>query len=250
MKSLRNLLYYLKTEQYQNDPNIKKEQEEICKKNIFDTIVDHVSYFSKIKRISSVNLHISIYTFAQMKPSEVCKLSKRFNESATGLYGLLFDNNTNVCIEDGYGNPYIMLAMSPKNYTVKDYRFIFYNPNGQGLLYEFSESLENDKFTPEHIKELHKLKEKQEAYYTKQKCDKERYEEIKKYFQYITVEYVSNGYAHCVKNVHVKKDIPIYLTTEEIAKYADDWNYCFGGSVSLISENEVEKVYRVRIHTD
>lgn len=50
--------------------------------------------------------------------------------------------------------------------------------------------------------------------------------------------------------MRVKKNIPIDISSTEIAKYADGWNYCFGGSINKIDENDEEIVYKVRINTD
>ena len=177
-------------------------------------------------------------------------MARRFNKSATGIYGLKYDNQTGLVITDIYGNPFMLMALSPNGYLVDNYEFTVYNINGQGCLYRFTESLKEDKFSKEHLSELWKLEDYRKAYYDKIEASHNRYEEIKKYKEYISIKCVETGYAYCVKEVTIKKNIPIKLDRNEIAKYADGWNYCFGGSVSQIEDNNIQTVYRVRINTD
>lgn len=157
---------------------------------------------------------------------------------------------SNLAVTDCYGTPFLLSAYSPKGYTVSSYEFQVYNMNGQGLLYSFDESLKEDKFSKEHLDELEKMRDYQKAYYDKIEASRNRYEEIKKCKDYISIKATGSGYAYCIKEVTIKKNIPIQLTTNEIAKYADGWNYCFGGSISKNREDDNETVYRVRINTD
>lgn len=249
-KTPRELLWHFKHDI--TDQAKREEYDKECRDKLYDVITEDTKYFRKAmySNLSEVIYTISLYTLAQHKPSEVCEFARRFNKSATGIYGLEYDNQTDIAVLDLYGNPFKMLAFSPNGYTVKQYEFRFYNMNGQGLLYEFTENLKDDKFSKEHLDELWKLKERQDKYYADIKADHDRYEEIKKYKDYIKVEQISSGYAHCVKEVTVKKDIPIEISSQEIAKYADGWNYCFGGSISKTKETDEEIVYRVRINTD
>lgn len=246
----RELLWHFKHDI--TDEEKRKEYDKQCRENLYDVITEDTKYFKSVMRtnLSEVIYTISLYTLEKKKPSEVCEFVRRFNKSATGIYGLEYDNQADVAVLDLYGNPFKMLAFSPKGYMVNKYEFNFYNMNGQGLLYSFTEDLNKDEFSKEHLKELWKLKEYQDKYYADIKADHDRYEEIKKYKDYISIERISSGYAYCVKEVKVKKNIPIQLTSNEIAKYADGWNYCFGGSINKIAENDEEIIYRVRINTD
>ena len=90
----------------------------------------------------------------------------------------------------------------------------------------------------------------QKVFHDKIEADLDKYEEIKKFAEYILVEVTGSGYAYVTKEVTVKKDIPIELSANEIAKYADDWNYCFGGSITKIREDDDAIVYHVKIYTD
>lgn len=77
-----------------------------------------------------------------------------------------------------------------------------------------------------------------------------RYKEICKYKDYIRKENRTSKYGYYTCDMYVRKDIPVHLTMYEIAKYADDWNYCFGGNIMYMNETETERIYRVNIYTD
>lgn len=250
MKSLRDLLYHLKNDYYEKNNPIEYEvRNQKCKEELFDCVSDNIEYFKKFNcNLNDILFCVSVYQFSKRTPSEICELAKRFNDSATGLYGRHFDNQTSLIFEDQFGNCYKMLALSPKYYSVNNYEFNIYTMNGQHLLYKFVE--QSDKFSNEHIAELEKMYDYERQYYKSVERDKERYAEIKQYKDYIKIEHVSTGYAHCVKNVTVDKKIPIKLSHTEIAKYADSWNYCFGGEVSVIEDNDEYTKYKVRINTD
>ena len=253
VENLRDLLYYLKSNWLKNNkPDEYNKADSECKKELYNMVVDNVNYFTGSVRcnLNQVFYTIPISVLRESKPSDICELAIRFNKSATGIYGLEFDNQTHLAVTDCYGNPFLLTAYSPEGYIVSSYEFRVYNMNGQGLLYSFEESIKDDKFTESHLDELEKLSDYQKEFYRKIELDHNRYEEIKKYSSYITVKWISTGYAHCIKEVTVKKDIPIKVSKDEIAKYADDWNYCFGGSITKIKENDNETVYSVRINTD
>lgn len=251
-ENLRDLLHYLKHDMKKNNPEEYKKKDKRCQEKLYDMIVNDVDYFTNdvYCNLNEVIYSIPIYVLERHKPSEICELDRKFNKSATGIYGLKFDNQTHLAITDLYGNPFLLIAYSPHGYHVNCYEFYIYNMNGQGLLYHFTESLDKDEFSKEHLDALWEMKDYQKAYYDKIESDCNRYKEIKKYKDYISIEYTGSGYAYSIKEVTVKKNIPIELSTNEIAKYADDWNYCFGGSISKIREDDNETVYRVRINTD
>ena len=247
---LRNLLYHLKSDWLKtNNPTEYKEKEEICKEKLYGLVKDNIEFFHQYYGLSEVCLCISTYTLKKHKPSEICKLNRRFNDASTGLYGLQYDNETQILLTDNYGNTFKMLAHSPEGYSVDNYEFHIYTMTGH-LLYEFSEPLSNDSFSSEHLMEIEKMRDYEKSYYKSVEQSKNRYKEICQYKDYIKVEYISGGYAHCIKQVTINKKIPITLTLNEIAKYADDWNYCFGGSISKIDEDDEYIKYSVRIHKD
>ena len=68
--------------------------------------------------------------------------------------------------------------------------------------------------------------------------------------KYIRTENLQHGYAHYTCDVHVRKDIPIKLTMQEIAEYVDGGNFCFGGEITRSGETETEHKYRVKVYTD
>lgn len=249
--NLRNLLYYYKTDScYVSKKEIEKHDQE-CREYIYDDVVDTVKYFSnKQNCMLNVNFEISPYVLVRMKPSEICELWIRFNKTATGIFGLNYDNKTKMVLEDLKGNRYCILPLSPKGYNVSDYELYFYNENGVDLIYEITVSLEGDCFTNEQknqIINIHKLKQE---YDNRKKKSKDRYEEICKYKEYINIERISNGYGRYTSVAKVKKTIPIKLKSDEVAKYIDDWNYCFGGKINSISETDEETIYNITVYTD
>ncbi len=295
--NLRNLLYYYKTGLDVSEDRVKKTDQE-CRKYIYEDVVDTVKYFSsKQNCMQNVNFEISPYQLVRMKPSEICELYNRFNKTATGIFGLDYDNKTNMILEDMRGNKYHILPLSPKGYNVSCYELSFYNENGVGLIYEMTVSLEDDCFTDDQkiqIMNIHKKKEeydekkkksidrykeicliyemtvsleddcftddqkiqimnihkKKEEYDEKKKKSIDRYKEICKYKEYINIERTSNGYGKYTSVARIKKSIPIELKPNEVAKYIDSWNYCFGGRINNISETEEETIYNITIYTD
>ena len=248
--NLRNILHYIKSNvRFKKEIDEKyKSHDNECKNIIYDAVVDNVRYFagSVYSNLNNIFYTISTYVLERISPAQFYELQNKFNTSATGFYGLYWDNQTNVCVTDIYGNPFILYCFKHS----KAYEFNVYNMNGQGLLYTFVEPIESEHFSSKNIAELKKMRDYQIKYYDKLKKSADRYNEIKQYKDYIIIELIKTGYAHCIKKVRIKKNIPITLTLEEIAKYADDWNYCFGGNISKIGETDDEIIYQVKIHTD
>lgn len=248
--NLRNLLYYYKTGLDVSEDRVKKTDQE-CRKYIYEDVVDTVKYFSsKQNCMQNVNFEISPYQLIRMKPSEICELYNRFNKTATGIFGLDYDNKTNMILEDMRGNKYHILPLSPKGYNVSCYKLSFYNENGVGFICKMSVSLADDCFTNDQKNQIMNIHELKQEYDDRKKKSKDRYEEICKYKEYISIERISNGYRRYNSVAKVKKTIPIKLKPDEVAKYIDDWNYCFGGRINSISETEEETVYNITVYTD
>jgi hypothetical protein len=248
--NLRNLLYYYKTGLDVSEDRVKKTDQE-CRKYIYEDVVDTVKYFSsKQNCMQNVNFEISPYQLVRMKPSEICELYNRFNKTATGIFGLDYDNKTNMILEDMRGNKYHILPLSPKGYNVSCYKLSFYNENGVGFICKMSVSLADDCFTNDQKNQIMNIHELKQEYDDRKKKSKDRYEEICKYKEYISIERISNGYRRYNSVAKVKKTIPIKLKPDEVAKYIDDWNYCFGGRINSISETEEETVYNITVYTD
>lgn len=248
--NLRNLLYYYKTGLDVSEDRVKKTDQE-CRKYIYEDVVDTVKYFSsKQNCMQNVNFEISPYQLVRMKPSEICELYNRFNKTATGIFGLDYDNKTNMILEDMRGNKYHILPLSPKGYNVSCYKLSFYNENGVGFICKMSVSLADDCFTNDQKNQIMNIHELKQEYDDRKKKSKDRYEEICKYKEYISIERISNGYRRYNSVAKVKKTIPIKLKPDEVAKYIDDWNYCFGGRINSISETEEETIYNITVYTD
>ena len=248
--NLRDLLYYYRTDINASEDKMKEIDHE-CRKYIYDDIVDTVKYFSsKQNFIQNIDFVISPYQFTRMKPSEICELYNRFNKTATGVFGLNYDNKTNMILEDSRRNKYHVLPLSPKGYNVSRYELCFYNENGVDLIYEMTVSLEDDCFTDDQKIQIMNIHKKKEEYDKKKKKSRDRYKEICKYKEYINIKRISNGYGKYTSVARIKKSIPIELKPDEVAKYIDGWNYCFGGRINNISETEEETIYNITIYTD
>lgn len=111
--NLRNLLYYYKTGLHCNEQEKIEKHDQECRKYIYNDVVNTVKYFSsKQNCMNNINFEISPYQFVRMKPSEICELFNRFNKTATGIFGLNYDNKTKMILEDMRGNKYHILPLS------------------------------------------------------------------------------------------------------------------------------------------
>ena len=222
--NIRNLLWHMKHK------GLKDESEKVveCKEQLYDAIKDNVEYFRNYKE------------------NHLIANQKRFNLAATGLFGLQFDNSTNIVLTDLYGHSFISYC-SYRDYN-KTYELCVWDMTGYKRLCTIC--TKNPKLTWEQISELENCHKKLMELYEESKESSNRYQQICKYKDYIRKEDVKGGYAHYTCKMYVRKDIPISLTEHEIAKYADNWNYCFGGSINKIGMTDTENIYSVKVHTD
>lgn len=248
--NLRNLLWHLKHK------GLKDEAERIaeCKEQLYDAVEDNINYFTNYREnhlVANPDLYYSI-PMSHFEPFHGLTLDKfietreRFNNAATGLFGLQYDNSASIIITDIYGHPFI--AQCYYNDYKKTYELNVWDMTGQHYLCKIT--TKDPQLTKEQVNELKKCHDKLMEQYEQLKASHNRYQQICKYKDYIRKENVKYGYAHYTCDVYVRKDIPIKLTEHEIAKYTDGWNYCFGGSVNKSGETETEKIYRVKVYTD
>ena len=248
--NLRNLLWHMKHK------GLKDEAERIaeCKEHLYDAIEDNINYFTNWKENclisnSDVFYEVSMSKFQQhqgLTLDKFIEIQERFNNAATGLFGLQYDNCAHIILTDIYGHSFVSYCRY-ENYT-KSYILHILDMTGQISLCEIS--TKNPQLTKEQVDEMEKCHDNLMEYYEKQKESVNRYKQICKYKDYIRTDNYTKGYAHYICDVYVRKDIPIELTEHEIAKYIDDWNYCFGGSIRKVDETDTEDVYRVKVHTD
>lgn len=248
--NLRNLLWHMKYK------GLKDETERIaeCKEQIYDAVEDNVNYFTNWKEnhlVSNPDVFYSIpmshfESFYGLTLDKLIEIQERFNNAATGLFGLQYDNSASIILTDIYGHSFVSFCRYANH--SKSYELHIWDMTGQIPLY--SVSTKNPQLTKEQIDEMEKCHSKLMEYYEKQKESANRYKQICKYKDYIREENYKSGYAHYTCDVYVRKDIPIELTEHEIVKYIDNWNYCFGGSIYKSGETETENVYKVKVHTD
>ena len=87
--NLRNLLFHFKSDYYKEGSEKYEEMDTECVKNLYSTVKSDVEYFKSMRtNLTNIVMSVSFYTLLRHNPSEIVELYKRFNESATGVYGL------------------------------------------------------------------------------------------------------------------------------------------------------------------
>lgn len=248
--NLRNLLWHMKYKGLKDEATRITE----CKEQLYDAVEDNINYFTSRKEnclCGNPDVFYSIpmshfKSFYGLTLDKLIEIQKRFNNAATGLFGLQYDNCAQIILSDIYGHSFVSFCRYEK-YS-QSYILHVWDMSGQILLCEIS--TKNPQLTKEQVDELEKCHDKLMEYYEKQKASSKRYQQICKYKDYIRKDNYKNGYAQYTCDVYVRKDIPIELTEHEIAKYTDGWNYCFGGRIYVTGETDTEKKYTVTVFTD
>lgn len=249
---LRDMLHHLKSENdwlLKNEPEKYEIADKECKENIYEAVKENIEFFSKHPKMfanQTVYFEISISSldYKNMTLDDVLEIKEQFYQSVTGLYGRRFDNSNHLLLSDGYGRKFLFSVYKNKS----SYDVNVYDMSGQRLLVQFN--TKENILNKEQIKLLNNSHNVLTEQYEQEKQSINRYEQIKKYTEYIKIERIKNGYAQYEAKVTIKKDIPIELSEYEIAKYTDNWNYCFGGKISNVSKTEDEKIYYVIVYTD
>lgn len=222
-----------------------------CKEQLYDAVTDNIDYFTDWKGnhlISNPDVYYTI-PMSHFAPwygltlDKFIEINDRFNKAATGLFGLTYDGCARLLLTDGYGHPFRVFCHYDKTYTL-----IVYDMTGCIALHSIT--TKNPQLTKEQVAEMQKCHDKLLEHYEKQKASANRYQQIRKYSDYIRKDNYHNGYAQYTCDVYVRKDIPIELTEYEIAKYIDNWNYCFGGRICAAGETDTERKYSVTVYTD
>ena len=248
--NLRNLLWHMKHK------GLKNEAERIaeCKEQLYDAVQDNIDYFRNYKEnhlIANADVFYSI-PMSQFEPfygltlDKFIEIQERFNHATTGLFGLQYDNSASIILTDIYGHSFTTYCRYEKH--SKSYVLHIWDMSGQVLLCDIS--TKNPQLTKEQVDEIKKCHNKLIEHYEKMKESANRYQQICKYKDYIRKDNYKTGYAQYTCDVYVRKDIPIELTDREIAKYIDNWNYCFGGRIYFADETETERKYKVTVFTD
>jgi len=248
--NLRNLLWHLK---YKGQ---KDEAERIaeCKEQLYDAVEDNINYFTNYTEnhlVANPDLYYSI-PMSHLESSygltldKFIEIQERFNKAATGLFGLKYDNSAHLILTDIFGNSFIAYC-SYEQHT-KSYKLYIWDMSGQISLYSLS--TKNPQLTHEQVNEIEKCQSNLLEHYEKRRESANRYQQICKYKDYIRRANYTNGHAQYTCDVYVRKDIPIELTEHEIAKYIDNWNYCFGGKIYAAGETDTERRYHITVYTD
>lgn len=242
------MLYHFKSDNKYTPKEELEQKEKECREQLYDAIKDNIEFFGKHPKLSRNNSFyytISVYNIAQMTLEELFELQTRFNKSATGLFGIYFDNCAKLLMSDLYGFLYLLYVCKYKDGT---YQISLWDYTGRYHLIDIStkeEMLNNEQINIlKNAAELLKNKRQEKE------ASRKRYEEIKSYKEFIKIESLGPAYARTSYKVTIDKQIPIELTLEEVGKYCDDWNYCFGGEVKIIENNLSNTVYHVTVYTD
>ena len=247
--NLRNLLWHLKHKGLKDEPERIAE----CQANLYDAVADNSSYFTYWRNnnlTSNPDLYYTIpishfNSFYGLTLDKFIEIQERFNNAATGLFGLKYDSSAHILITDIYGHSFQTHCWKHNNQV---YELNVWDMSGQRHLCKIT--TKDPLLTHDQVKQLERCHDTLMELYEQSKASHNRYQQILKYKEYIRIENHQNGYAHYTCDVYVRKDIPIELTEHEIAKYVDGWNYCFGGHISVAGETETERKYRVKVHTD
>ena len=205
-----------------------------------------VIYVDPLAIVSIAVSVVMLALFYGLTLDKFIEIKERFNNAVTGLFGLQYDNSASLIIADIFGHSFRASCYYRKHN--KTYELCVWDMSGQRLLCQIV--TKDPQLTEKQVDELEKCHDNLMESYEKSKTSANRYKQICKYKDYIRKDNYKTGYACYTYDVYVKKDIPIELTEYEIAKYVDDWNYCFGGSINKIGTTETEDVYRVKVHTD
>lgn len=215
--------------------------------DLYEAIKNNINFFKEKGNYHYYfTLPMSIMTSRSLK--EVWEQQERFNNTITGLFGCTFDNATDMLVSDAYGRTFRMQIYNRAQELNPRWEICVYDMSGQFQLLNFV--VKGNKLSPEQNGQLQNCWNILMQKYKDIEISRQRYEEIRKYHDYFYFEDRTSGYAHYTVKVRVRKDIPITLTTEEIAKYVDDWNYCFGGHITHLFDTDTEKVYEVKVYTD
>ena len=248
------MLHHLKSEDnwfLKNEPEKYEIADKECKENIYEAVKENIEFFSKHPKMfanQTVYFEISISSldYRGMTLDDVLEVKEQFYQSATGLYGRRFDNSNHLLLRDVCGRKSLFSVYKNKS----SYDVNVYDMSGQRLLVQFN--TKENILNKEQIKLLNNAHNVLMEQYEQEKQSINRYEQIKKYAEYIKIENIKNGHAQYESRVTIKKDIPIELSEYEIAKYTDNWNYCFGGKINKNSyiSNDKEDVYDVIVYID
>lgn len=249
---LRDMLHYLKSEDdwlKKNKPETYETKDKECRDNIYEAVKENVEFFSRHPKMFTnqdlyFEISISSLDWKGLTLDEVLEIKEQFHQSATGLYGRRFDNSNHLLLRDGYGRKFLFSIYKHGS----GYDIGIYDMSGSRLLVHFT--TKENILTKDQIKLLQNSHNILMEQYEQEKQSSNRYEQIKKYSEYIKIEHTKNGHAQFEATVTVKKDIPIELTEYEIAKYTDGWNYCFGGKINKSSDTNNETIYHVIVYTD
>ena len=217
------------------------------------TVEANINYFTNCKEnclSSNPDIYYSI-PMSHFEPPCSLTLDKfkeiedRFKKAAIGLFGLPSADCANIILTDTYGRPFRARCYKRDG---DSYDLYIDSMHREPCLCHITTKTPN--LTKEQVNEMQKCHDNLIEYYEKQKEFANRYQQICKYKNYIRRENYIKDYNQYTCDVYVRKDIPIELTKYEIAKYIDDWNYCFDGKIYEAGETDTERRYRVTVYTD
>ena len=108
--NLRNLLFYMK---YKNTAN-NSDRISKCKENLYEAVKENVEFFTNSDNYMYANpkMYFTVPMSSLLQPNgmtldKLIEIQEQFNTSATGLFGLKYDNLASIVLIDSYGHPFL-----------------------------------------------------------------------------------------------------------------------------------------------
>lgn len=160
MNNLRNMLYIFRDNWLkQDDPEkYEKKLNDYYNSDLHDAIRENAEWFAnnaKLVNSQEINYVLSIYSIKAkgMNLDEIMDLDYKFNKSATGLYGLMFDNRAKIKLSDMYGYLFSLMVSEHND----NYDFTLWDVTGTNHLVTINTKYNS--LTDEEIEKIEKAME-------------------------------------------------------------------------------------------
>lgn len=160
--NLRNMLWYMKYKNFNNESNRIAE----CKENLYDAIKENVEFFNSSDNHMYANQKMyftvpigNLNPQTGMTLDKFIEIQEQFNTAATGLFGLKYDNLAYIVLTDIYGHPFIANCHKIGN----TYNLHVWDITGTKTLCYIE--TKSNRLTNEECRELCKCHEKMVRYY-------------------------------------------------------------------------------------
>lgn len=155
MVNLRDALFYLKSDYVKehNPEKYKRELEKFYKMDLHNAVKENIEWFSQHPNLYTdhkIYFTIHLNEFKGLTIAGVMQLKERFNQAATGLFGLEADNFADLLLSDSFGHLYKFGVYG------KDNSFKFMLWNDTGALHLLTIQVQN-KLSPANLEQIAKV---------------------------------------------------------------------------------------------